>query len=105
MAARLILLAISLLIVLVLTLLSLGTFSGGSGSGTTGILSNSNVEQQIKLCAEGRNSSYGAPPSQAQQLACVNEIAGQAGGGGGAGAPIVPTTTTPSHSISSLPAG
>jgi len=104
-AARLILLAVSLLLVLVLTLLSLGTFSGGSGSGTTGILSNSNAEQQIKLCAEGRDSSYGDPPSQAQQAACVNEIAGQAGGGGGAGAPIVPTTTTPSYSVPSLPAG
>jgi hypothetical protein len=95
----------SLLIVLVLTLLSLGTFSGGSGSGTTGILSNSNAEQQVKLCAEGRASSYGDPPSQAQQAACVNEIASQAGSGGGASAPIVATTTTPSYSVPSLPAG
>jgi len=104
-AVRLILLAVSLLLVLVLTLLSLGTLSGGSGSGTTGILSNSSAEQQIKLCAEGRDSSYGDPPSQAQQAACLNEIAGQAGGGGGSGIPIVPTTTTPSYSVPSFPAG
>jgi hypothetical protein len=101
---RLIALAVSLLLVLILTLLSLGTFSGGSGSGSTGILSNSNAEQQIKLCAEGRDSSYGDPPSQAQQAACLNEIAGQAGGGG-ASAPIVPTTTNPGYSVPSLPAG
>jgi hypothetical protein len=100
---RLILLALSLLLVLVLTLLSLGTFSSGSGSGTTGIFAKSNAEQQIQLCAEGRDSSYGDPPSPAQQAACVNEIAGQAGGG--VGAPIAPTTTIPGYPVPSLPAG
>lgn len=105
MAGRLIAVAVSLLLALILTLLSLGTFSGDSGSGSTGILSNSNAEQQIKLCAEGRDSSYGDPPSQAQQAACVGEIANQAGGGGGAVAPIVPTTTTPGYSVPSIPAG
>lgn len=102
---RLIMVAGSLLLALILTLLSLGTFSSGSGSGSTGILSNSSAEQQIKLCSEGRNSSYGDPPSQAQQAACLNEIADQAGGSGGAGAPIVPTTTTPGYSVPSLPTG
>ncbi len=102
--AGLIAVALSLLLVLILTLVGLGTFSGGSGSGSTGILSNSKAEQQIQLCAEGRDSSYGDPPSQAQQAACVNEIADQAGGGG-AGPPIVPTTTTPGYSVPSLPAG
>ena len=103
MGFRLILLALSLLLVLVLTLLSLGTFSSGSGSGTTGIFAKSNAEQQIQLCAEGRDSSYGDPPSPAQQAACVNEIASQAGGG--AGAPIAPTTTIPGYPVPSLPAG
>ncbi len=97
--------AVSLLLALILTVLSLGTFSSGSGSGSAGILSNSTAEQQIKLCAEGRDSSYGDPPSQTQQAACVDEIAGQAGGGGGASAPIVSTTTTPGYSVPSLPSG
>jgi len=101
--ASLIAITMSLLVVLILTLLDIGTFSGGSGSGTTGILSKSTAEQQIQLCVEGRNSSYGDPPSQAQQAACANEIAAQAGGR--AGAPIVPTTTTPGYSVPSLPAG
>ncbi len=103
--AGLIAVAVSLLLALILTVISLGTFSSGSGSGSTGILSKSTAEQQIQLCAEGRDSSYGDPPSQAQQATCDNEIADQAGGGGGAGAPIVPTTTTPGHSVPSLPAG
>jgi hypothetical protein len=98
--------AVSLLLTLTLTLLSLGTFSGSSGSGTTAILSNSTAEQQVQLCAEGRDSSYGDPPSQAQQAACDSEIADQAGGGGGGtSAPIVPTTTTPGYSVPTLPAG
>jgi hypothetical protein len=102
---RLIALAGSLLLVLILTLLSLGTFSGGSGSGSTGILSHSNAEQQIQLCAEGRGSSYGNPPSQAQQAACDDEIADQAGGSGGASAPTVPTTTIPGYSVPTVPTG
>jgi hypothetical protein len=104
-AFRLIALVVSLLLVLILTLISLGSFSGGSGSGSTGIFSHSNAEQQIKLCAEGRDSSYGDPPSQAQQAACVGEIADQAGGDGGAGVPLVPTTTTPDYSVPSVPPG
>ena len=77
--AGLIAVAVSLLLALILTVISLGTFSGGSGSGSTGILSKSTAEQQIQLCAEGRDSSYGDPPSQAQQAACDDEIADQAG--------------------------
>jgi hypothetical protein len=96
-AGRLIAVAVSLLIALILTVLSLGTFSGGSGSGSTGILSNSSAEQQIKLCAEGRDSSYGDPPSQAQQATCLGEIADQAGGG----APSVSTPTSPGSSVTS----
>jgi len=101
----LILTAVSLALVLVLALIGLGTFSGsgGSGSGSTGILSRSNAEQQIKLCAEGRDSSYGDPPSQAQQAACLDDIASQAGGGGGSPA-IVPTSTVPGYSVPSFPA-
>ena len=104
MTGRLIAVAVSLLLALILTLLSLGTFSGGSGSGSPGIFSNSNAEQQIKLCAEGRDSSYGDPPSQAQQATCVNEIADQAAGGGG-DAPVVPSTTIPGYSVTGGPAG
>jgi hypothetical protein len=99
---------VSLLLVLVLALLGLGTFSSGSGgseSGSTGILSRSTTEEQIQLCAEGRDSSYGDPPSPAQQAACVNEIASQAGGGGGTSAPIVPTSTVPGYSVPSFPTG
>jgi len=99
--------AVSLLLVLLLTLVGLGTFSsgaGGSASGSAAIFSRSKAEQQIQLCAEGRDSSYGDPPSQAQQAACINEIASQAGGGG-ASAPIVPTSTAPGYSVPSVPAG
>lgn len=81
MAVRLLAIAVSLLLALALTILSIGTLSGGSGNGRSGILTHSESEQQIKLCAEGRDSSYGEPPSQAQQAACLNEIANQAGGG------------------------
>jgi len=100
--------AVSLVLVLLLALIGLGTFSsgsGGSGSGSTGILSQSRAEQQIKLCAEGRDSSYGDPPSQAQQAACLDDIAGQAGGGAGGGPAIVPTSTVPGYSVPNFPTG
>lgn len=98
----------SLILALVLTLFGLGTFSSGttgSGSGSTGILSHSRAEQQLQLCSEGRDSSYGDPPSEAQQAACIDEILSQAGGGGGGGAPIVSTTTAPGFSVPSVPSG
>ena len=99
MAVRLLALAVSLLLALALTILGIGTFSGDSGNGSSGILTNSKSEQQIKLCAEGRDSSYGEPPSQAQQAACLNEIAKQAGSGG----PDAPTH--PGDSVPSVPGG
>ena len=71
----------SLAIVLVLTLLSVGAFSSSKGGGAPSVLSNSSTEQQLKLCVEGRPSSYGNPPSQAQQAACTSELAAQLGGG------------------------
>lgn len=101
---RLLALAVSLLLVLALTILGIGTFSGNSGSGSHGILTNSKSEQQIKLCAEGRDSSYGKPPSQAQQAACLNEIAQQAAGGG-SGVPTGPSPTLPGGSVASVPGG
>ena len=104
MAVRLLALAVSLLLALALTILGIGTFSGGSGNGSSGILTNSKSEQQIKLCAEGRDSSYGEPPSQAQQAACLNEIAKQAGGDA-PDTPTLPSTTLPGDSVHSVPGG
>ena len=73
---------VGLLLVAVLLLLGMSAF-GGSGTGGSAssanpsILSRSSAETQIKLCAEGRDSSYGNPPSPAQQATCVSELAGQ----------------------------
>jgi hypothetical protein len=78
--------AVGLGLVAVLLVLSLNAFGGGSsGTGTTAnssILSQSSAESQIKLCAEGRDSSYGNPPSPVQQAECMNELAKQISGGG-----------------------
>jgi hypothetical protein len=100
--------AVSLLLVAVLTVLSLNVFGGGggavgggggaagtgagtgagtaTGTGAIGqspsILSRSRAEQQIQLCVEGRDSSYGDPPSSAQQAQCVRDLAGQISGDG-----------------------
>jgi hypothetical protein len=76
--------AVSLLVVAVLLLFSMNAFGGGSGAttGNSSILSRSSTESQIKLCAEGRDSSYGSPPSSAQQAKCLDELAGQISGGG-----------------------
>jgi hypothetical protein len=86
---------VSLALVLVLTLLSAGAFSSSKGGGSPSVFSNSSTEQQLKLCVEGRPSSYGNPPSQAQQAACTSELAGQLGG-----APVesVPPSTVGSTS-------
>ncbi len=88
--------AVSLLLVALLLVFSLNIFGSGSGTGGGGtggagggsaapsILSHSSAETQIKLCAEGRDSSYGSPPSAAQQAACVRELlAGISGVGSG----------------------
>jgi hypothetical protein len=57
--------------------------SGGSGAGSGhSILSNSNAETQLKLCVEGRDSTYGSPPSPAQQASCIRQLLGQVTGSG-----------------------
>lgn len=75
----------SLLVVAVLLLLGMNTFSGGTGAGTSSktpsILSRSPAETQIKLCSEGRDSTYGSPPSSAQQATCLRELLSEVGGG------------------------
>jgi hypothetical protein len=70
--------AVSLLLVAVLLLFGLDAFGGGSAStGTTSILSRTHAESQLKLCAEGRDSTYGSPPSATEQATCLNELAGE----------------------------
>ena len=74
--------AVGLLIVAVLLLFSLRQISSGTsatgGAGGAGgpgsILSRSSAETQIKLCAEGRDSTYGSPPRPAVQATCVREL-------------------------------
>jgi hypothetical protein len=87
--------AAGLIIVAVLLVMSLNVFGsgtagpGGGGAANPSILSRSAAETQIKLCAEGRNSTYGDPPTPAQQATCVRHLLGQVSAGGptGAGAP------------------
>jgi hypothetical protein len=82
--------AAGLVLVAVLLLFSMNEFGGTSGSGVGGggasgnpsILSRSSAETQIKLCAEGRDSSYGDPPSAAQQSVCVRRLLSGISGGG-----------------------
>ncbi len=80
--------AVVLVLMAVLTLMAMNGFGGGSsGSGAGGtpngsILSQSSAESQLKLCAEGRDSRYGSPPSSARQAKCVNDLAAQIAGGG-----------------------
>jgi hypothetical protein len=77
----------SLAIVAVLTLTSLDVFdSGGSSnanSNSPSLFSNNKAEQQLQLCVEGRDSTYGSPPSPAIQAKCVSQLASQAAGGAG----------------------
>jgi uncharacterized membrane protein len=90
--AGLVAMVVSLLIVVALLLFGLNQFSGTTASSTGGtgggsasgpsILSRSSAENQIKLCAEGRRSSYGDPPSPLQQAKCDRELAGQMAGSG-----------------------
>jgi len=78
--------AISLVLVAVLLVFGLNASGGGAGAGAGAgqakgsILSDSSAETQIKLCAEGRDSSYGDPPTPAQQAQCTDELAGQIAG-------------------------
>ncbi|HXQ59434.1 MAG TPA: hypothetical protein VN799_05025 [Acidimicrobiales bacterium] len=76
--------AVGMGVLAVLLLIGMGTFTGGAGapSAQSSIFSRSTTESQIKLCAEGRNSSYGDPPTPAQQAKCLNELAGQIAPGG-----------------------
>jgi hypothetical protein len=78
--------AAGMVILAVLLLFSMHEFGGGTAttgpSASPSILSRSPAENQIKLCAEGRASSYGNPPSPAQQGKCVRELAGEIAGGG-----------------------
>ena len=79
---------IGLALVAVLFLLGTNVFGGATAPGTSSVISTSSAETQLKLCAEGRPSSYGDPPTQAQQAKCLDQLAGQLGGGlGGTGAP------------------
>ncbi len=77
--------AASLFLMAVLLLFGMNVFSGGTGSNTSStnpsILSRSSAETQIKLCSEGRDSTYGSPPSSAQQAKCVRELLGEISGG------------------------
>jgi hypothetical protein len=79
---------LGLLLMAVLLLYGTNEFSGGSSSGGNGtgsshsMLSNSNVETQLKLCVEGRDSTYGSPPSPAQQASCIRQLLGQVAGSG-----------------------
>jgi hypothetical protein len=81
--------AVGLLLVAVLLLFSMNEFSGGGGgaaggggSGSPSILSTSKAESQIKLCSEGRDSTYGSPPSASQQAKCVRMLVGEIAGSG-----------------------
>jgi hypothetical protein len=81
--------AVGLLLVAVLLVFSLGQFGGGTTTGSApaklSILSSSAAESQLKLCSEGRDSTYGDPPTSAQQAKCVRALLGQVSGGGPTG--------------------
>ena len=78
----LIALAAGLVLVAVLLLVSLNPFATSTTNGrpSGSILSQTSTESQIKLCAEGRASTYGNPPTQAQQAWCLQQLAGQVAG-------------------------
>jgi hypothetical protein len=80
--------ALGLVLVAVLLMFSLNPFGGGGGGpgGSPSILSPSSAQTQIKLCSEGRPSTYGNPPTDAEQAKCIRELIGEVGtGGSGAG--------------------
>jgi hypothetical protein len=91
--AGLVAMGVSLFLVTLLLVFSLNGFSGSSGgsgspgggggaSATPSILSHSSAETQIKLCSEGRDSTYGDPPTPTQQSQCVRQLLGGIGGVG-----------------------
>ena len=84
--------AIGLLIFAAILVFSLDPFGGGSvgSGGAPSILRPSPTETQIKLCSEGRASSYGNPPTDAQQAKCIQELIGSIGSGGSGPGPTAP---------------
>jgi type II secretory pathway pseudopilin PulG len=79
-AVSLVGIVVSLAVVAILVLVGMNAFGGGTATGSS-IVSTSQSETQLKLCAEGRASTYGDPPTPAQQAACLNRLAGQISGG------------------------
>ncbi len=71
--------AMGLALMALLLVVGLNEFGGGSSTkpgANPSILSQSNAQTQIKLCAEGRDSSYGDPPSATQQATCIRDLIG-----------------------------
>lgn len=88
--------AFTLLTVGLLIYFGLQAENPGGTSKHPGIASHSKAETTLQLCAEGRPSAtYGDPPTQAQQAACLRAVAGQAAGNDGVPAPLPTSTTTP----------
>ena len=86
--ASLIAMVAGMVILVALLLLAVHPFGGSTttnGSSSGSLLSQSSAENQIKLCAEGRDSTYGNPPTPSQQAWCVRQLATQA-----AGIPAIP---------------
>jgi hypothetical protein len=81
--------ALGLALMAVLLVVGMNEFGSGGSTGKPGanpsILSQSNAQTQIKLCAEGRDSSYGDPPTPAQQATCVRDLIGEVGDTGSSG--------------------
>jgi hypothetical protein len=103
--AGIVIIGVSLVVVLVLVLVGSGALSGsGSGGAAPAVFSQSHNEEQLKLCVEGRPSSYGNPPSQTQQAACTRELAAQLVGGSG-GVPTAPTPSGSGVTTTTLPNG
>jgi hypothetical protein len=80
--AGLVAIAAGLVLVAVLLVVGMNAFGGSGGAHGSSILSSSTAESQLKLCSEGRDSTYGNPPSQVQQAKCLDQLAGQIAGGG-----------------------
>ncbi|MGH9018049.1 MAG: hypothetical protein ACRDY1_09925 [Acidimicrobiales bacterium] len=76
-------LAVGLLILAGLVVLGTPGFGAGDDASVSGgggpaavspILSRSKAETEIRRCAEGRASTYGDPPTPAQQAHCVRDL-------------------------------
>jgi hypothetical protein len=88
-------LAFSLLVVGALIYVGFTAFNPAGTGKKPGIAGHTQSESQLHLCAEGKPSTYGNPPTQAQQSACISALADQAAGGSGVPAPLPTTTTQP----------